>query len=417
MGIEVELGSGRGAGGEATPGAGEGPGGGPREGEAAPDSAPGSARARRSPWPPVVGFWLAFGLLESAKMVLSFRMRGEAVTWRASLAYNLPWWLVWAALTPAVVGACRALGLGPRRPSWPRLAAHLPIGAAVCLVHLAVICAQTYVTAPGGRPRLGPVAYTIRMVDSFFMLDLLTYAGIVIAYVAWQWYRRYGLEREASLRLRLRAAELERSLVEARLSALRMELNPHFLFNALNSVAGLVRRGEGERAVSVLADLGDLLRSTLDGGRRAEVPLGEELALVERYLAIEGVRFADRLRVSLDVAPEARAAAVPSMILQPLVENALRHGVGQVPGPARLSIAARREGDRLRLSVGDSGPGFGDREGPAPGGRDGIGLSNTRSRLETRYGPGAELRVAKSPLGGAEVSIRLPYATAEGGGP
>jgi two-component system, LytTR family, sensor kinase len=369
----------------------------------------------RLPWPPVVGFWLSFGLLESAKMVFSFRMRGEPITWWSSLTYNLPWWLIWAALTPAVVAACRALGLGSRRPSWSGLLAQLPIGAAASLAHLLVICAQTYVTTPGGRPKLGPVGYTLRMVDSYFMLDLLTYAGIVFAYVAWQWYQRYGREREASLHLRLRAAELERSLVEARLSALRMELNPHFLFNALNSVAGLVRRGEGERAVEVLANLGDLLRSTLDGGRRAEVPLGEELSLVERYLAIEGVRFADRLRVSLEIAPETRAAAVPSMILQPLVENALRHGVGRSPGPARVSIEARREGGRLRLSVGDSGPGFDGRAPRPAGARDGIGLSNTRSRLATRYGTGAELRVDRSPLGGAEVCIWLPYADAAGG--
>jgi two-component system LytT family sensor kinase len=356
----------------------------------------------------VVGFWLAFGLLESAKMVLSFRMRGEPIGWAGSLAYNLPWWLVWAALTPAVVAACRWLGPGARPPG-PRLLGHAPVAAAVCLVHLVVISAQTHVTAPTGRlPRIGLGEHTWRMIDGYFMLDLLTYAGVVAACLAWQVYRRYHDQRGAALQLALRTSALEKHLVDAELSALRMELNPHFLFNTLNSVAGLVRRGDGERAVDVLADLGDLLRATLDGSRRPEVALAEELGLVERYLAIEGVRFADRLEVRFDVEAEAREASVPSMILQPLVENALRHGIAQRTGRGRVEISAARRDGRLHLAVGDSGPGFVD----AAAGRAGIGLRNTASRLRARYGEHADLQVGASPLGGAVVSITVPFERA-----
>jgi hypothetical protein len=399
-----------GAGGEAGEGWEAGEGGPGRDGAVGGGEA--WRRARRAPWSLVAGFWLGFGLLESAKMVFSFRMRGEAVGWWASLAYNVPWWLAWAALTPAVVAACRALGTGRARPPWARQAAHVPLGALASAAHLAVVCAQTYVTSPTGRPEAAPVAYAWRMADNYFMLDLLTYAGVVVAYVAWQWQQRYGREREGSLRLALRAEGLERRLAQAQLSALRAELDPHFLFNALNSVAGLVRRGEGERAVEMLSDVSDLLRSTLDGGRRAEVPLDEELALLERYVAIERVRFADRVAIAFEVGAGARAAPVPSMILQPLVENALRHGVGRSAGPGRVVVSAAREGEGLRLRVGDSGPGFGG--GGASGGR-GIGLSNTRSRLRARYGAGAEMRLGRSPLGGAEVSLWLPAGRAGAG--
>jgi two-component system, LytTR family, sensor kinase len=266
-------------------------------------------------------------------------------------------------------------------------------------VHLVIIAAQTHVTAPGGRlPAIGLAEHTWRMIDAYFMLDLLTYAGVVAACLAWQ-----------AVQLALRARELEKHLVDAELSALRMELNPHFLFNTLHSVAGLIRRGDGDRAVDVLADLGDLLRTTLDSSRRPEVPLAEELALIERYLAIEGVRFADRLEVRIDVEPEARAAAVPSMILQPLVENALRHGVARRTGPGRVEISAARQGERLCLAVGDSGPGFADAGGT---GISGVGLRNTASRLRARYGERADLQVGASPLGGAAVSIRVPFETA-----
>jgi hypothetical protein len=327
-------------------------------------------------------------------MVLSFRMRGEPLGWGASLAYNLPWWLVWAALTPVVVATCRWLGpVG--RPVGARLLGHVPIALAVCVVHLVIIAAQTHVTAPE-PPRIGLAEHTWRMIDAYLMLDLLTYAGVVAACLAWQ-----------AVQLALRARELEKHLVDAELSALRMELNPHFLFNTLHSVAGLIRRGDGDRAVDVLADLGDLLRTTLDSSRRPEVPLTEELALIERYLAIEGVRFADRLDVRIDVDPEARAAAVPSMILQPLVENALRHGVARRTGPGRVAISAARQGGRLCLAVDDSGPGFTGERG------DGVGLRNTASRLRARYGERADLQVGTSALGGAAVSIRVPFETAE----
>jgi two-component system LytT family sensor kinase len=365
---------------------------------------------RRAVWLVVVAFWLAFGVLESAKMVLSFRMRGEPIAWLTSLTYNLPWWLVWAALTPAVAAACRWLGPGARPPGL-RLLGHLPAAAAVCGLHLVVISAQTHVTAPAGQvPRVGLVEHTWRMIDGYFMLDLLTYAGVVAAILAWHVHRRYHDERGAALSLALRASELEKHLVDAELSALRMELNPHFLFNALNSVAGLIRRGDGERAVDVLADLGDLLRATLDSSRRPEVALDEELALVERYLAIEGVRFADRLEVDIEVEPEVRRAAVPSMILQPLVENALRHGIARRPGPGRVLVSAARQGAALHLAVGDSGPGF-VRPDPAVAGA-GIGLRNTASRLRARYGDRANLAVGASPLGGAVVSITVPFEPA-----
>ena len=190
--------------------------------------------------------------------------------------------------------------------------------------------------------------------------------------------------------------------------ALRMELNPHFLFNALNAVAGLVRRREHDGAIDMLSRLGELLRTTLNRDLPLEVPLSEELELLRHFLEIEVVRFGDRLRVSWEVEPESQAALVPPLILQPLVENALRHGLSRRQGPALLRISARRTGLHLELSVRDTGEGLAAHGSRAP--REGIGLSNTRARLEQMYGRDATaLELTDVPGGGARTRLLLPF--------
>jgi LytS/YehU family sensor histidine kinase len=188
-----------------------------------------------------------------------------------------------------------------------------------------------------------------------------------------------------------------------------MELNPHFLFNALNAASGLVRKQQNDAAVDMLARLGDLLRTTLDREMPAEVALSEEIQYLGRFVDIELVRFGDRLRVTWDIDPEVRNALVPPLILQPLVENALRHGIGRRPGPAQLRVSARRTGLHLELAVRDSGEGLVP-DGRAP--RDGIGLSNTRARLAELYGAeAASLEIADVPGGGVRARLLLPFHT------
>lgn len=197
----------------------------------------------------------------------------------------------------------------------------------------------------------------------------------------------------------------------ARLQTLRLQLNPHFLFNTLNAVSTLVAESRTAEANRMISRLSDFLRRTLDQPDIDEVPLAEEIGFVREYLEIEGVRFGDRLRVELSVAPNAEDALVPAMILQPLVENAVRHGVLAREDGGMIVIQAVREGQSLRLEVHDDGPGVGAIEAVNAG----VGLSNTRERLTELYGTNAELLLSRSGHGGLEASIRLPYRVATQG--
>jgi LytS/YehU family sensor histidine kinase len=192
----------------------------------------------------------------------------------------------------------------------------------------------------------------------------------------------------------------------ARLGALKAQLQPHFLFNTLNAIVVLVRQQKGRQAEETLARFSDLLRAVLADMDAQEVPLSRELEYLRLYLSIEQVRFPDRLRVQIDVDPELLDAAVPHMALQPLVENAIRHGIGRRSTSGVIAIRALREGASLQIEVSDDGPGF-QQEG-APGGM-GLGLANTRARLEQLYGGQAELRTGNAPGGGARAVLVLPY--------
>lgn len=210
---------------------------------------------------------------------------------------------------------------------------------------------------------------------------------------------------------RERAARAEALAQKAQLEALRYQIHPHFLFNTLNAISTLVADQRGADATRMLARLGDFLRATLDGRATEQVTLAEELEFVQRYVDIEQVRLGERLVVQVDVPPEARPAHVPWLLLQPLVENAIRHGVSMREEGGTVTIQARRDGSQLSLVVADDGPGWAG--GPAPGNGNGIGLANTRERLRALYGDRQSLEV-DSGTGGARISIRLPFRSAVG---
>jgi NO-binding membrane sensor protein with MHYT domain/GAF domain-containing protein len=218
--------------------------------------------------------------------------------------------------------------------------------------------------------------------------------------------RLYTEAREARDQA-LRASQLEGQLMQARLQVLRAQLNPHFLFNALNTVAMLVRRGANDDALRAVVSLSEVLRRALAGQSRQEVSLREELALVEHYLRVEQLRFRDRLSVDIAVEPDALEGSVPGLVLQPVVENAVRHGVARRAGSGRIEISARREADRLRLEVRDNGPGFPDGWEAAASGR--VGLANTRERLQRLYGSAGRFEARNAVEGGAVVTIEVPY--------
>ena len=203
----------------------------------------------------------------------------------------------------------------------------------------------------------------------------------------------------------LRSAQLEARLVETELKALREQLHPHFLFNTMNTVAVLVREGKNDAAVTLLAQLSGLLRMSLDPARAHEVTLQEELDFLQRYVEIQQARFSDRLTVHIAIEPEALLARIPNLLLQPLVENAILHGIAPKTAPGRVEVLGRVAEDRLELEVRDDGPGL----PPNRAGQPGIGLANTRARLEKIYGSDHRITLRSEPGRGVSVQISIPF--------
>jgi len=244
-------------------------------------------------------------------------------------------------------------------------------------------------------------------------LGVLLY--LVILGMGWG-ARSYLIERDVERHaayLELRAARLEAELSSAKVASLEGQLQPHFLFNALHSVGGLIRSGQSAEAISSLSALGGLLRATLDHGDDPEVEFEQELALAQHYLDIEAIRLGERLQVDTHIAPGLASARVPALLLLPLVENAVKYAVAPRPEGGRLEIRAEREGDQLHVTVSDDGPGFPDHviagKAQTEGDRSPIGIENTRARLETLYGHDGTLELLSRPEGGATVHVRLPF--------
>ena len=307
---------------------------------------------------------------------------------------------LWVAATPLVLwSAARFPLLDAER--WPRhLALHAALATAFIVLSNGAGCAL--------RTDAGLAAWgrcTERVLLYWFHYAFLTYFLIVALGQLAAW----AAERRSH---RAHAAELRAQLSDAQLRALQMQLQPHFLYNALNSATGLVLTHRNAEAVELLTGLGDLLRQLLAAGPSHEVPLGEELRFIEEYLGIERVRFSDRLAVACPpLDPELAAALVPRFILQPVVENAVRHGIAPLARGGRVEVSAARVGDRVRIRVTDDGAG--PAAAAARGARGhGTGLENTRRRLQHLYGDGGTLTLAARPGGGTEVVIECPYRAA-----
>ncbi|HYU36892.1 MAG TPA: histidine kinase [Gemmatimonadales bacterium] len=358
-------------------------------------------------WGLIFAVWTGYGLLGAAQEHLSYAMsRGTPLPWGTALLMQMPLAYTWALATPVI------LWLGRRFPfergRWPSsIAIHL----AICLtfVFLLDLAYAFHISNVLPQPPNPKPVFT-RAVQFFVvwvLSDGLLYWTILSVSYAVEHHRRFR-ERE------LTASQLETQLVQADLQALKMQLHPHFLFNALHTIGSLVRTGDRDTAVRVVAGLGDLLRRVLDGAAQQEVPLKQELEFIRNYLDIEQVRFRDRLKVAINADPDVLDAKVPHLILQPLVENAIRHGIAPHLSAGYLMVGARRVDDQLQLVVRDDGPGIGngDSEGGVTTARPGIGLSNTRARLTRLYGADCELEVGNAPDGGLEARIVLPFRLA-----
>jgi two-component sensor histidine kinase len=232
------------------------------------------------------------------------------------------------------------------------------------------------------------------------------YFAVLAAGFARDYFLRYRARLEESVRLQAETARLHAQLADARLGALRAQLNPHFLFNTLHAISSLVERDpRGVRRM--IARLSELLRYSLEESDEQEIPLRQELAFLDRYLEIMRIRFQGALDVTVDVDAEVHEALVPNLVLQPLVENAVKHGVSKVEGTGRIAIRAHRDGDRTVMTVHDNGPGFGDADSP---GEEGVGLRNTRERLEQLYGSAQSLTLRDTEHG-LVAEIVVPFHT------
>ncbi len=300
-------------------------------------------------------------------------------------------WL-WAVFTPPIFALADALPIS--RSNWER---RVPLHF---LLGLASAVADTLVSNGLLRPLLGwsERSYLTYLASELFVCTF-SYGLLVAIRQAMNAYR-LAAER------RLRASELETELARAHLRALQMQLRPHFLFNALHTVAALVRGGESRTAVRTLSELGEFLRWVLEQDDAQLVPLRRELDLLDRYLRIEQIRFQDRLITQVDVEPRALEALVPTLILQPLVENAVHHGLATASRPGRIDVSVHVDAPMLCIEVRDSGA------GPSPSGRQGIGLGNTRARLERLYGSDHLLELRPSEEGGAIAQLRIPFRPA-----
>ena len=361
----------------------------------------------------VVGLAAFCALVEASQNYVGAINFGRPVPWRESIRRTLPSWIIIALLAPMALYLARLFPL--QRARWKTvLAVHLAGATAFSLAHLGGT-ALFYATVDGALAKF-PLMLN-KFITAYFILDVLIYCGIVGAAHALRYYR------EAKAR-ELTSARLQESLTQAQLAALRGQLNPHFLFNTLNAITTMALKREHDNVVSTLGYLSELLRVSLDDRLPQEVALADELELLERYIEIQRIRFGDRLTVTHDIDDGALDALVPIMILQPLAENAIVHGIAPVTGPGELRLrAARRNGD-LVLEVSDTGPGFSpsarandtpDRanvDGENGRSTGGIGLTNTRARLAQLYGPQASLVLGGGTGGGGLVSVTMPFRVA-----
>ena len=349
------------------------------------------------PWVLVSAAWLGPAILASFEAYMQSRLGNRPpVTWR-TIAWEGGDWLIYAAFTPIVFQLARRLPL--RRATLRRnLGLHFAASLALCLLWASLGTVLRWLLLPDAGDAL-----TMHFLASWSLTTLpfgvaMYFAVLGIAHAVS--YFVEARERETQ------AARLSEQLAEARLGALRMQLNPHFLFNSLNAITVLVRDHDTHTSARMLEQLADVFRRVLRTDRAPEVPLGEEIDFVERYVALEQIRFADRLRPTFDVDRAVLSALVPDFILQPLVENALRHGLGRRTEAGLLVISAHREGDDLVLSVRDDGPGLDERRGSPT---TGVGLANTRERLNTLYGDRGRLDLTSTMGGGVTATIRIPY--------
>ena len=352
---------------------------------------------RRGPSPRFVFLaWTAFGLFFGMSGYVNSFLFGQP-------KHPNPLWVVgsladawyWAVLTFPVFWV--ALRVRFTRRGWPlAIAVHAAGATTAALGNVAFNTVVGMMLSP-----VNPLSFESRFIRTFYT-DFQWYLLLVGAAYTVDYYRRMRARE-------VHAARLGQSLADAKLEALKMQIQPHFLFNTLHTISELVHE-DPDAAERMIVRLGDLLRLTVDNAQAHEVTLAQEVEFLEAYLDIQRTRFQDRLRVDVAVGPGTAGARVPNLVLQPLVENAIRHGAASLGGLGRISVKSERRGGRLRMEVHDNGPG--PHPDARPGARSGVGMPNTRARLQQMYGEDGRLELTHCPVGGTVAAVEIPFSLA-----
>lgn len=354
-------------------------------------------------WYRIALIWLSVGLFNATQTVFSMRAEGMHHNWGQLFVTTLLSWLPWAIATPLVL----RLGREYTPAHWNALSTwwiHLGTCAGIGLVSAfwnasLEILLDPWAQAPDflPLPRLWFVKFYGGILSFVILYSIVLAIGAILD------------SRERLARQQMETARLNELLSRAQFEALRRQIEPHFLFNTLNAIAGLVREQRNDAAVRMIAELSDLLRRVLDDSKRQQALLGEEMEFLQKYLDIQKVRFAERLQLSVDVPQELLPAQIPCLILQPMVENAVKHGIAKRAQGGMIRISACRCNGMLTLSVYNDGPSL-----PADWERtdSGIGIANVRTRLRGLYGEAFELSLRNQGPGGVEASVSIPFVSA-----
>ncbi len=358
-----------------------------------------SAFKKQFVWLMAFAAWMLIGLsftfnyyLFSGHYVEIFK---KPPTFSEMMLWELPYWIIWAALAPIVFRLTRRFRLD--RANWHvSLMVHISACVFISILHRAIYLILGWMLHVAAFRRVSSISELYGFLFFFNLpTGFMSYGTILLISQVVDFYHSYR-EKE------LKASQLKAELAQSQLKALRAQLHPHFLFNTLNSISALLEE-DSEAADEMIARLGDFLRMTLDSSASQQVTLAQELEFLRCYLDIERVRFQDRLSVRIDIESQAMDAKVPNLILQPIVENALRHGVTSRFESGEIEVRAYRAGDRLSVQIRDNGPGL------VEGFREGIGLANTRARLETLYADSYRFELKDAAGGGLAVRLEIPF--------
>ena len=355
-------------------------------------------------WAIVFGCWTVLAFLFTGQLYYTRVLSEKPLTWGEAARSQFIYPYIWA------IGTIIVLGLSDRFPVegrrwWSNILLHLFFSTLFVIVVSGAFQITYHFLFVNSPEKPYQPWTTVQWIIFNSTENYGIYGLLLLLNQVFRYYRRF---REGELR----SSQLETQLTQAQLQALKMQLHPHFLFNTLHSISALVH-SDPNTADRMIARLGDFLRLTLENSGAQEVSLEKEIEFLKCYLEIERIRFRDRLTTSLDIEPRSLDTPVPNLILQPIVENALRHGVSQRTTPGHVEISAKRYDGSLRIQVRDNGPGLATISNPNGRQREGLGLSNTRARLAQLYGEAHGFEISNAPEGGLVVTLEIPVVQAK----